>query len=66
MSLRMFICPCLSSICMSETRQKKRMEFVAKHVHQGRDRIIIVIPKEHHDSISKLRNPMLVTVEEIL
>jgi hypothetical protein len=44
---------------------KKRMEFVAKHSSQGH-RIIIIVPKEHMDSVNKLRNPMHVTVEEIL
>jgi hypothetical protein len=53
-----------TSMCM-ETTSKKRIEFVGKHSNQG-NRIIIIIPKEHQDSISKLKNPMLVTVEEIL
>jgi hypothetical protein len=51
---------------MSETRLKRKMAFVAKHAHQGPRRIIIIVPKEHMDSVNKLRNPMLVTVEEII
>ena len=50
---------------MSELEHKKKAAFVAKHVRQG-DRILIIIPKEHMDSVKKLKNPMLVTVEEIL
>ena len=46
--------------------EKKRTEFVAKHVQQGNNRIVIIIPKEHMDSVKKLKNPMLVTLEEIL
>ena len=44
---------------------KKRMEFVGKHSSQG-NRIIIIIPKEHMQSVKELKNPMRVTVEEIL
>ena len=44
---------------------KKRTEFVGKHSTQG-DRIIIIVPKEHMDSVNKLKNPMHVTVEEII
>jgi len=50
---------------MSELTPKKKTVFVAKHARQG-DRILIIVPKEHQDSVKKLRNPMLVTVEEIL
>jgi hypothetical protein len=44
---------------------KKRTEFVGKHSTQG-DRIIIIVPKEHMNSVGKLKNPMHVIVEEIL
>jgi hypothetical protein len=41
------------------------MEFVGKHSSQG-NRIIIIVPKEHMDSVKQLKNPMQVIVEEIL
>jgi hypothetical protein len=50
---------------MSELRQKRKTEFVAKHARQG-NRIIIIIPKDHQDTVKQLKNPMLVKVEEIL
>jgi hypothetical protein len=50
---------------MSITKVKKRMEFVARHSTQG-NRVTIIVPKEHLDSVSKLRNPMHVIVEEII
>jgi hypothetical protein len=50
---------------MSELKQKRKTEFVAKHARQG-NRIIIIIPKEHQETVKRLKNPMLVTVEEIL
>jgi len=50
---------------MIDTKLKKRSEFVARHSTQG-DRILIIVPKEHAESISKLRNPMHVIVEEII
>jgi hypothetical protein len=43
----------------------KKMIFVAKYSPQG-DKIIIIVPKVHHDSIQKLQNPLKVTVEEIV
>jgi hypothetical protein len=43
----------------------KNMAFVAKHSPQG-DKVIIIVPKEHHAAIRKLRNPLKVTVEEII
>jgi hypothetical protein len=44
---------------------KKKMEFVAKYSPQG-NKVIIIVPKEHHPAINKLKNPLHVTVEEIL
>jgi len=44
---------------------KKKMEFVAKYSPQG-DKVIVIVPKEHHDSIKKLKNPLHVMVEEII
>ena len=44
----------------------KRIQFVGKHSSEGKRKIIIIIPKEHMDSVKHLKNPMLVTVEEIL
>ena len=43
----------------------KNMTFVAKHSPQG-NKIIIIVPKEYHSSIQKLKNPLKVTVEEII
>lgn len=47
------------------TMVKKKLEFVAKHIQQG-DKVIMIVPKEYHNSIMKLKNPMHVIVEEIL
>lgn len=44
---------------------KKKMEFVAKYSPQG-NKVIIIVPKVHHAAISKLKNPLHVTIEEIL
>ena len=44
---------------------KKRTDFVGKHSTSG-DRVIIIVPKEHMDSVRNLKNPMHVIVEEIL
>ena len=30
------------------------------------DEVIVIVPKQHHDSINKLKNPLHATVEEIL
>ena len=30
------------------------------------NKIIIIVPKEHHPAIRKLKNPLKVTVEEII
>jgi len=49
---------------MSE-KQKRSTKFVASYAKQGQ-RFIIIIPKEHQDSVKQLKNPMLVKVEEIL
>jgi hypothetical protein len=43
----------------------KKMTFVAKYSPQG-NKVIIIVPKVEHDSIRKLKNPLKVTVEEIL
>jgi hypothetical protein len=48
-----------------EKKMGKNMTFVAKHSQQG-NKIIIVVPKEHHPTIRKLKNPLKVTVEEIV
>jgi len=44
---------------------KNKMEFVAKYSPQG-NKMIIIVPKEHHDSIKKLKNPLHVLIEEII
>jgi len=43
----------------------KKMTFVAKYSPQG-NKVIIIVPKEHHLAIQKLKNPLKVNVEEIL
>ena len=43
----------------------KKMTFVAKYSHQG-NKIIIIVPKVEHDSIQKLKNPLKITVEDIV
>ncbi|MFZ0366892.1 MAG: hypothetical protein WAL21_04335 [Nitrososphaeraceae archaeon] len=44
---------------------KKKMDFVAKYSPQG-NKVIIIIPKEHNDSIKNLKNPLHALVEEII
>jgi hypothetical protein len=44
---------------------KKKMEIVANHSGQG-DKVIIIVPKEYHNTIKKFRNPLHITVEEII
>jgi hypothetical protein len=41
------------------------MTFVAKYISPV-NKPIIIVPKEHHDAISKLKNPLKVLVEEII
>ena len=48
-----------------EKQMGKNMTFVAKHSPIG-NKIIIIVPKEHHPTIRKLKNPLNVTVEEII
>ncbi len=38
---------------------------VARYHNQG-DKMIIIIPKEFHGSIQKMKNPLKVTVEDII
>ena len=38
--------------------------FVAKHSKLG-DKWIIIVPKDHHDIVKNMKNPLKVTVEEI-
>lgn len=44
---------------------KRKMVLVANYSPQG-DKVIIIIPKHYHDTIKKLRNPLHITLEEIL
>jgi hypothetical protein len=48
-----------------EKQMGKNMTLVAKHSPQG-NKIIIIVPKEHHSTVRKLKNPLKVTVEEII
>jgi len=48
-----------------DTEMGKSMTFVAKYSPQG-NKMIIIVPKEHHAVIKKLRNPLKVIVEEII
>ena len=47
------------------TMTKKKMELVANYSGQG-DKVIIIVPKEYHETIKKLKNPLHILVEEIL
>ena len=42
----------------------KKDYFVAKHSKLG-DKWIIIIPKDHHDIVKNMKNPLKVIVEEI-
>jgi hypothetical protein len=42
----------------------KKDNFVAKHSKLG-DKWIIIIPKEHHETVKNMKNPLKVKVEEI-
>jgi hypothetical protein len=46
------------------TIMAKKDNFVAKHSKLG-DKWIIIIPKEHHETIKKMKNPLKVVVEEV-
>jgi hypothetical protein len=48
-----------------ETEMGKKTNFVAPWASQG-DKRIIIIPKHLHASIEKFKNPLKITVEEIL
>jgi hypothetical protein len=50
---------------MYTLKMAKKMTFVAKYSSQG-NKIIIIVPKVEHGSIQKLKNPLKVTVEEIV
>jgi hypothetical protein len=43
----------------------KKMTFVAKYSPQG-NKMIIIVPKIHHQEIRKLKNPLKILVEEII
>ena len=43
----------------------RKMSFVARYSPQG-DKVIIIVPKLDHDSIRKFKNPLKVTIEEII
>ena len=43
----------------------KKDSFVAKHSKLG-DKWIIIIPKDHHEIIKGMKNPLKVRVEEVL
>lgn len=49
----------------SETELIKKMVFVATHSKQG-DKAIIIVPKPYRDAVRKLKNPLKVTIEEII
>jgi hypothetical protein len=44
----------------------KKLTFVAKWNKQGEENRILIVPIEHHASIEKMKNPLKVTVEEII
>ena len=44
----------------------KKLEFVAKWSRQGDEKRILIVPIQHHASIEKMKNPLKVTVEEII
>jgi hypothetical protein len=44
---------------------KKKMDFVAKYSPQG-NKVIIIIPKEQHNSIKQLKNQLHALVLEII
>lgn len=44
----------------------KKLTFVARWSRQGDEKRILIVPIEHHDSIEKMKNPLKVTVEEII
>ena len=48
-----------------ETEMGKKATFVGNQSSQG-DKIIIIVPKEYHEVVKKVKNPLKVTIEEIL
>lgn len=65
----MLIYPCIIITGMPKATlgldMGKRMTFVAKHSTQG-NKVIIIVPKEHHNTIQKLKNPLKIIAEEII
>jgi hypothetical protein len=50
---------------MLETELGKKITFVAKYGRMG-DKVILIVPKEYHVQIQKMKNPLKITAEEIL
>ena len=50
---------------MSEIEVGKKISFVAKYGPMG-DKVILIVPKEYHGQIQKMKNPLKITAEEIL
>ncbi len=49
----------------TDTEMGNKATFVANQSTQG-DKIIIIVPKEYHDLVRKVKNPLKITIEEIL
>jgi hypothetical protein len=43
----------------------KKKTFVAKYSPQG-NKVIIIVPKVEHEAVYKFKNPLKVTIEEIV
>ncbi len=46
-----------------DTEMGNKTSFVGNQSSQG-DKIIIIVPKEYHDTVRKVKNPLKVTIED--
>ena len=49
-----------------ESEMVKKITFVAKWSKQGDEKRIIIVPRESHLDIEKMKNPLKVTIEEVI
>jgi hypothetical protein len=49
-----------------ESELGKKLVFVARWSRQGDEKRILIVPLEFHASLEKMKNPLRVTVEEII
>jgi hypothetical protein len=58
-------CTIITGMPKSTLQLGKKMTFVAKYSPQG-NKVIIIVPKQHHNDIKKMKNPLKIIAEEIV